>query len=198
MLFKTGIRRSELFQSLSGFQVRCNGGLNASFWRTQEGFNPYRVFKFVATLWWTSYHPQWQRVSIPIGFSSSLQLETQNGIGWRRRVSIPIGFSSSLQPKANMRMNFFIKMFQSLSGFQVRCNGTMTGRRGAAITCFNPYRVFKFVATCQVAQQRRCAIDVSIPIGFSSSLQRRGSEPDRRYSKHVSIPIGFSSSLQLW
>jgi len=88
----------EAFQSLSGFQVRCNAAMNLhsyswatvsipigfssslqpvagfSFDRVKWSFNPYRVFKFVATL--VSFErriPQlW--VSIPIGFSSSLQL----------------------------------------------------------------------------------------------------------------------------
>jgi len=41
----------------------------------QESFNPYRVFKFVATS--TTKHGLMQKypVSIPIGFSSSLQLQ---------------------------------------------------------------------------------------------------------------------------
>ena len=87
-------------------------------------------------------------VSIPIGFSSSLQLEKKGinadiGIEFQslsgfqvrcnkedlvlisreiRPVSIPIGFSSSLQLRI-----LFIDIsrngrFQSLSGFQVRCN----------------------------------------------------------------------------
>ena len=65
---------------------------------TFVGFNPYRVFKFVAT---------W---NIP-----------RNEV-YGRIVSIPIGFSSSLQPKKLGCDTGFVRRFQSLSGFQVRCN----------------------------------------------------------------------------
>jgi len=110
------------FQSLSGFQVRCNAmmkrpenrlrevsipiGFSSSLQRLRsnwiqnqsQSFNPYRVFKFVATLNPFAYPFLRHVVSIPIGFSSSLQLE--NPVHGRI-----ISFS------------------------------------------FNPYRVFKFVAT---------------------------------------------------
>ena len=91
------------------------------------GFNPYRVFKFVATF----CHPQ-----LTIVIST---------------VSIPIGFSSSLQ----------------------RCVSPVIA---VADTSFNPYRVFKFVATKKLKPGRPKGVKVSIPIGFSSSLQPR----DRR------------------
>ena len=38
------------FQSLSGFQVRCNIYDPLAIHNRWIGFNPYRVFKFVATL----------------------------------------------------------------------------------------------------------------------------------------------------
>ena len=38
-----------MFQSLSGFQVRCNGEDGSIPVAYHIGFNPYRVFKFVAT-----------------------------------------------------------------------------------------------------------------------------------------------------
>ena len=63
-----------------------------------EGFNPYRVFKFVATL------------------------------------SVLWGSVSSGK-------------FQSLSGFQVRCNAFADADDLDYPPSFNPYRVFKFVAT---------------------------------------------------
>ena len=135
-------------------------------------FNPYRVFKFVATCGeWFSYTDR-MRVSIPIGFSSSLQhywnhigrcqmtcfnpyrvfkfVATHIRIASRKQVvnvSIPIGFSSSLQRKRAPRRNTSMMPFQSLSGFQVRCNqATMVGSLPSLLG-FNPYRVFKFVAT---------------------------------------------------
>jgi len=110
-------------------------------------------------------------------------------------VSIPIGFSSSLQPMPWLVYDTAVPEFQSLSGFQVRCNSDQS--------------VGPLVH-----------LPVSIPIGFSSSLQRRdsgimGSHPqafqslsgfqvrcnmysaiDSNAIGHVSIPIGFSSSLQ--
>ena len=88
-----------------------------------------------------------KNVSIPIGFSSSLQLACRLGCNYSDRlVSIPIGFSSSLQ--------------HQLSFFASKSN-----------RCFNPYRVFKFVATHAIMPVEFDVLDVSIPIGFSSSLQ---------------------------
>jgi len=160
-----------VFQSLSGFQVRCNFQAAVAAAGTEGGFNPYRVFKFVATigierLWKKSWKFQSLSgfqvrcnavlttsegvtimVSIPIGFSSSLQLWLSSisssgnpcfnpyrvfkfvatqprafGIYDHNKVSIPIGFSSSLQPLANGTIYWRYSVFQSLSGFQVRCN----------------------------------------------------------------------------
>ena len=188
-------RQAFWFQSLSGFQVRCNR-------RSAEYFESIRP------------------VSIPIGFSSSLQLQRSNVEFTRQRVSIPIGFSSSLQPRKRSigiqislgfnpyrvfkfvatsnasRLSFLYSFsfnpyrvfkfvatpvqhtsfchngrfqslsgfqvrcnlilwarsgrctwFQSLSGFQVRCNCRIFGHRRRLQQGFNPYRVFKFVAT---------------------------------------------------
>ena len=110
------------FQSLSGFQVRCNVGTEG---RSRAGL----------------------------------------------QVSIPIGFSSSLQPVLNVLYSLPVNRFQSLSGFQVRCNyifialhveqGLVSIPIGfssslqliqnlsiqSGLKSFNPYRVFKFVAT---------------------------------------------------
>ena len=113
-------------------------------------------------------------VSIPIGFSSSLQHAGQSGIchvawqfqslsGFQVRcnmlgyyhamlalytVSIPIGFSSSLQPSVKCERRSVEHEFQSLSGFQVRCNAVCGSSDAETSDCgFNPYRVFKFVAT---------------------------------------------------
>ena len=112
-------------------------------------------------------------VSIPIGFSSSLQLiMPMIALSEVGRVSIPIGFSSSLQRPRSASGPGWRSSFQSLSGFQVRCNFFMQSR-------------------LYPAKQ------VSIPIGFSSSLQPNlGGGSDSTYIC-VSIPIGFSSSLQL-
>ena len=137
------------FQSLSGFQVRCNTSENSRFSPITYGFNPYRVFKFAATL-------------------ESCLVVTKT-----------------------------IFEFQSLSGFQVRCNPSYHQATAQSSEGFNPYRVFKFAATRGSVGLSFVVTTVSIPIGFSSSLQPavRGFFPLTDLA--VSIPIGFSSSLQL-
>ena len=191
------IRWNERFQSLSGFQVRCN------LLRVSSTYMD-------------------RKVSIPIGFSSSLQHSLCNcSDSPPDHVSIPIGFSSSLQLGQDHREERDCSEFQSLSGFQVRCNFAPGLRSSVLLGRFNPYRVFKFVAT---ATSRKATNEpgspVSIPIGFSSSLQLpkpSGAVPSSlwfqslsgfqvrcniylspldRWIKEVSIPIGFSSSLQ--
>ncbi len=111
------------FQSLSGFQVRCNDSQR----RAAKGSN---------------------NVSIPVGFSSPLQpvhsVTVHRCIRQRFNpcrvfksaatpiappadqavplVSIPVGFSSPLQPRGSRIAEGMGNSFQSLSGFQVRCN----------------------------------------------------------------------------
>ena len=46
-------------------------------------------------------------------------------------------------------------MFQSLSGFQVRCNFRGVPARNICSFGFNPYRVFKFAATLVQTKYRR-------------------------------------------
>jgi len=122
-VFKLGTPTITKFQSLSGFQVRCNAEIHIRDWKGNYGFNPYRVFKFVATEDAAYPITATLGVSIPIGFSSSLQPKVLITLTrWHADVSIPIGFSSSLQQLSP----------RGIWGFQ----------KG-----FNPYRVFKFVAT---------------------------------------------------
>ena len=234
----------DLFQSLSGFQVRCNPVEDDLLLLGILGFNPYRVFKFVATEKIEKYVQRRIQVSIPIGFSSSLQPQLRNEyeatpygfnpyrvfkfvatpddpvaqeahgsvsipigfssslqpvysgiVVYDRVVSIPIGFSSSLQPLiptdhkiSDNRFNPYrvfkfvatspalekpgvFDVFQSLSGFQVRCNPSADMSTTRLVTSFNPYRVFKFVATLNLEILIIAFKIVSIPIGFSSSLQ---------------------------
>ena len=139
--------RPAKFQSLSGFQVRCNVHLIRHNHIQRYSFNPYRVFKFVATQLLNTWLMAYKAVSIPIGFSSSLQRGSRGSGGCNINVSIPIGFSSSLQRNDISIAVSGNKMFQSLSGFQVRCN-------------FQNFRTMSGMKK------------VSIPIGFSSSLQR--------------------------
>ena len=165
------IQSAEGFQSLSGFQVRCN----------------------------SEHCPQHAGAMI---------------------VSIPIGFSSSLQRKRLGALDEF-RMFQSLSGFQVRCNCSIvdtTKHSGSCFnpyrvfkfvatrqrlwpgwcrTCFNPYRVFKFVATLDVLDNTLFRDEFQSLSGFQVRCNRSRSFWERETHVQVSIPIGFSSSLQL-
>ena len=185
------------FQSLSGFQVRCNSSETLRPSGIGPCFNPYRVFKFVATDEVLLNAGPVTCVSIPIGFSSSLQQSP-----WPTAEPCMVRFQSlsgfqvrcnKSQPKVDAtvsrgfnpyRVFKFVAtcldiafyrhavLFQSLSGFQVRCNGFRRSANGPRRDGFNPYRVFKFVATRRAGCGRKVSAEVSIPIGFSSSLQR--------------------------
>jgi len=88
-------------------------------------------------------------------------------------------------------------MFQSLSGFQVRCNAAVD-RSGNGRTRLVSIPI-GFSSSLQLHFRWRQAVveEVSIPIGFSSSLQLDQHSGLRDKGEEVSIPIGFSSSLQL-
>ena len=63
-------------------------------------------------------------VSIPVGFSSALQRQSPgHAHQMHEYVSIPVGFSSALQRQKRSEHGADNLRFQSLSGFQVRCNG---------------------------------------------------------------------------
>ena len=110
-------------------------------------FNPYRVFKFVATLKGEDEAASERMFQSLSGFQVRCNKSLPLHPGNHRMVSIPIGFSSSLQHRHLSRINPQRKRFQSLSGFQVRCNDIAQGSWPAPQFGFNPYRVFKFVAT---------------------------------------------------
>ncbi len=135
-----------MFQSLSGFQVRCNPTYEIFAYSRTLGFNPYRVFKFVAT-----------RHSL--GYDRDDQFQSLSGFQVRCNAALTRPASSSPYP------------FQSLSGFQVRCNSCAFSSPAWKLAGFNPYRVFKFVATLRFCRRYPSPRVVSIPIGFSSSLQ---------------------------
>ena len=170
------------FQSLSGFQVRCNPREVLPAETGGSSFNPYRVFKFVATSALAVVDMQYRPVSIPIGFSSSLQQFFQLiSLSRDHQVSIPIGFSSSLQPSAVSGFSAALYKVSIPIGFSSSLQRPAASQELPGIFCFNPYRVFKFVATQIVAPGGCYCTKVSIPIGFSSSLQRM-----------AAMPLGFS------
>jgi len=107
-------------------------------------------------------------VSIPIGFSGSLQLPERRAISQQLAVSIPIGFSGSLQlcsfplserflisfnpyrvfrfaatytPASPLKVTKLV--FQSLSGFQVRCNTIMKKGHGLTLREFQSLSGFQ-------------------------------------------------------
>ena len=143
---RCGSSNIDKFQSLSGFQVRCNKILYFSIHNPCNSFNPYRVFKFAATLLVAAFPDHFHK-------------------------------------------------FQSLSGFQVRCNCRVRMYPCPHHSCFNPYRVFKFAATCSAlfgpmpSQSFQSLSGFQVRCNFwSHHLQS--------FTQVVSIPIGFSSSLQ--
>ena len=100
-------RNSPLFQSLLGFLIRCDEARSSVI-------NNGVV------------------VSIPIGFSNTLRPTPVQPTYDIWRVSIPIGFSNTLRPSRTTTKQNYIKGFQSLLGFLIRCD-----QKGA-----HPYFVF--------------------------------------------------------
>ncbi len=135
-------------------------------------FNPYRVFKFVAT--YTGWHGSRDLV---------------NSFNPYRVFKFVATLLNHLFP-----LNYL--QFQSLSGFQVRCNMACPSRSQPAPSKFQSLSGFQVRCNFYLAIQGGLQGKVSIPIGFSSSLQRPFPDREEQPSRQVSIPIGFSSSLQ--
>ena len=188
----------DLFQSLSGFQVRCNALENVTGQVVGYQFQSLSGFQVRCNGLALELIALDSSVSIPIGFSSSLQqpclLAADQALA---TVSIPIGFSSSLQPADWYSSYDPEERFQSLSGFQVRCNSMSRSVYWHIISSFNPYRVFKFVATLDSRMYPADSRVFQSLSGFQVRCNARAHEGRARKAQ-VSIPIGFSSSLQLF
>ena len=159
-------------------------------------FNPYRVFKFAATYTLSQDLLESQEFQSLSGFQVRCNLLLlENGSLCGVPVSIPIGFSSSLQLPFCRCLRLWLRRFQSLSGFQVRCN--IAERRSGNPRNRKFQSLSGFQVRCNVlcCWQESTLCGVSIPIGFSSSLQQKFQHFLYSINK-VSIPIGFSSSLQ--
>ncbi len=142
------LRKEKWFQSLSGFQVRCNHIYLNRPMTEKNCFNPCRVFKSAATVSSPSPNSNPPLVSIPVGFSSPLQLTNNDAYGGLIWVSFnPCRVFKSAATKSFKIALETPRRFQSLSGFQVRCN-VQNGLPGQGPTA------------------------VSIPVGFSSPLQQ--------------------------
>ncbi len=152
-------------------------------------------------------------VSIPVGFSRSLQLmrhcparslhcrfQSLSGFHARcnrasqacrsrwGRVSIPVGFSRSLQLN---NLNTLLKnnrMFQSLSGFHARCNMPIPPQGVLRSTLFQSLSGFHARCNYNVIPAAGPDDLVSIPVGFSRSLQRcRMTQPPIPMSQFQSL-----------
>ena len=149
------------FQSLSGFQVRCNDAQSDAGSCTEDCFNPYRVFKFVATDCVLVVAKSQYYVSIPIGFSSSLQLPNCQRPVQNYKSFNPYRVFKFVATGTQLVGKVGIDQFQSLSGFQVRCNGM-----GAA-NVLPQYNQFQSLSGFQV----RCNIHTPNKTSFRSRFQ---------------------------
>ena len=161
-----------MFQSLSGFQVRCNMSHQILGSIFMECFNPYRVFKFVATERRTARRSFFWKFQSLSGFQVRCNLPvTSPGLRSSSRSFNPYRVFKFVATVDDIFRQVALESFQSLSGFQVRCN-SMAIRWVSAILTFQSLSGF----------QVRCNF-----LWMTFSIK----------SKFVSIPIGFSSSLQL-
>ena len=213
-------REAKWFQSLSGFRVRCNDGykgcgVSPDTFQSLSGFrvrcNPLTSSARAASL---------VEVSIPIGFSSTLQLSPTCS----HRTAWP-GFNPyrvfEYVATSSARTAYFTgTTFQSLSGFRVRCNLAASCCRCSERVVFQSLSGFRVRCNFMISLRPMEIYFVSIPIGFSSTLQREKLSGQvnwltqfqslsgfRVRCNHfsflnvvlvlkVSIPIGFSSTLQ--
>ena len=173
LLVVRGIGSPAMWVSIPiGFSGSLQRGGRLHFRPPFHRFNPYRVFWFAATAGKGSRFQDLDGVSIPIGFSGSLQLWACDRLERSRIRFNP--YRVFWFAATNMRKNILLSQeaFQSLSGFLVRCNLSHEGLFSDHHRSFNPYRVFWFAATVRPPQLPDRDRQVSIPIGFSGSLQR--------------------------
>ncbi len=85
-------------------------------------FNPCRVFKSAATGHMLGKEKIFKKVSIPVGFSSPLQLGAFRQINKLKESFNPCRVFKSAATKYPYLKSLPSMWFQSLSGFQVRCN----------------------------------------------------------------------------
>ncbi len=142
-----GVCRRLGFQSLEGFFVACNGTPPDRSAASRQGFNPWRVFSWLATVEELLAALEDVFVSIPGGFFRGLQRQNFIFVEFDRRVSIPGGFFRGLQPCGLPGGTPALRRFQSLAGFFVACNGRKRAAQICDNACFNPWRVFSWLAT---------------------------------------------------
>ena len=90
--------------------------------RWPSGFNPCQVFSFAATISPAPIQITSREFQSLSGFLVRCNYYSEYSQLARYRVSIPVGFSSSLQHNTRRTDQTSVGLFQSLSGFLVRCN----------------------------------------------------------------------------
>ena len=146
-------------------KARSSSGLQRSFnpwrvfsWLATErpearllpglGFNPWRVFSWLATAYGTVVCLRKGEVSIPGGFFRGLQRISGRPCprGWAKFQSLAGFFVACNRGRVAGAVEL-TDLFQSLAGFFVACNGSFPFRHTTLSLCFNPWRVFSWLAT---------------------------------------------------
>ena len=136
------------FQSLAGFFVACNSERCSAVVPGLAGFNPWRVFSWLATEIALAFQGSRLPVSIPGGFFRGLQpsIRSRTIVGLPT-VSIPGGFFRGLQQHIEPRPYGPANRVSIPGGF---FRGLQPRRMRAPFsvsTRFNPWRVFSWLAT---------------------------------------------------
>ena len=184
-----------LFQSLAGFFVACNDTSCRATFRSQ-GFNPWRVFSWLATVDAAGVTPPAAFQSLAGFFVACNTLLVAQKATSSNQVSIPGGFFRGLQLRFSITKASTPNEFQSLAGFFVACNfrkaeskalmiGMFQSLAGFFVACnannyvkVNGVAMFQslagfFVACNQAPLPRVWYSCVSIPGGFFRGLQHK-------------------------
>gem|GEM_PF-1711076 len=185
------------FQSLSGFQAACDVVWGPGLAPIHARFQSLSGFQAACDCLPSYPLHASAFVSIPIGFSSRLRHRKYlNSSLIEFDVSIPIGFSSRLRPTEIRQSSGGLLSFQSLSGFQAACDRTLTLTPTTIPPRFNPYRVFKPLATLWKSTKLRATVQGFNPYRVFKPLATPEDFRSVLFKFFVSIPIGFSSRLR--
>ena len=160
------------FQSLSGFQARCDAIFVSPMNMLLPSFNPCRVFKLVAIRSSTRLrHLSWNGFNPCRVFKLVAMPNTWSRMRLRRVVSIPVGFSSSLRLQLQCLGIQQLCRFNPCRVFKLVAIKSDKIHEYLGKIGFNPCRVFKLVAIPDMFHYSLQGNVVSIPVGFSSSLR---------------------------
>ena len=112
-----------VFQSLSGFLARCDDTIEVLRRMQAMGFNPCRVFLLVAMALVFSVRVDYAMFQSLSGFLARCDINSAiTYTSFSVLVSIPVGFSCSLRLNTEVVILASGTPFQSLSGFLARCD----------------------------------------------------------------------------